>query len=134
MNGWKPPKEGDAVKREANWTMLEEKVDETNTRVVNAIFGALSEQVHTLISKSEIGKDAWSLLATTYEGTSKVKESRMQMLTTRVETLTMRKDESVAEFIEQLMKIANYSCALEETINNEKLVKKALRGLQRSLR
>ena len=41
------------------------------------------------ISHVTIAKEAWQILETTYEGTKKVKDTKLQMLTTRFEELKM---------------------------------------------
>ena len=92
----------DAV--EIGWTMSEgtkstwDKVAlvaaNANSKALNAIFcGILLDEFHR-ISHVSIGKDAWQILETTYEGTKKVKDTKLQMLTTQLEELKMSKDES----------------------------------------
>ena len=43
-------------------------------------------------------KVAWTILETTYEGTKKVKDIKLQMLATRFEELKMGDDESFDSF------------------------------------
>ena len=45
-----------------------------------------------------IAKVAWEILETTYKGTKKVKDTKLQMLTTHFEELKMSEDESVDSF------------------------------------
>ena len=40
----------------------------------------------------KIAKEAWTILKTTYEGTEKVKDTKLQMLTTRFEKVKMSDD------------------------------------------
>ena len=46
------------------------------------------------ISHVDIAKESWTVLETTYKGTKKVKDTKLQMLTTRFEGLKMGDDES----------------------------------------
>ena len=53
-----------------------------NSKAINAIFcGVFTNEFHR-ISHVETTKKAWTILETTYEGTKKVKDAKLQMLTT----------------------------------------------------
>ena len=66
-----------------------------------------------------------------YEGTSKVKISRLQPITWKFEALKMSKDESVSEYNERVLEIANESLLLGQKIPDSKIVWKVLRSLPR---
>ena len=55
----------------------------TNNKVLNAIFCGVSPDEFHRISHIIIAKEAWQILETTYEGTKKVKDTMLQMLTLR---------------------------------------------------
>lgn len=61
-----------------------------------------------------MAKDAWNILRTTHEGTSKVKMSKLQLITTKFEGLKMKDDESIQEFHMNILELANASNALRE--------------------
>jgi hypothetical protein len=84
-----------------------------------------------LIKQCTVAKDAWEILKTTHEGTSKVKMSRLQLLTTKFENLQMREDDSVHvhDFHMNIIDYANQFDFLGEKIPEEKLVRKILRSL-----
>ena len=75
------------------WTRLEEAkstwdkatlaASNANSKALNAIFCGVSPDEFHRISHIIIAKDAWEILETTYEGTKKVKDTKLQMLTTR---------------------------------------------------
>ena len=50
------------------------------------------------ISSTEIAKEAWTILQTTYNGTKAIKDSKLQRLTTSFEDIKMEEDESFNEF------------------------------------
>ncbi|XP_065638022.1 LRR receptor-like serine/threonine-protein kinase RGI3 [Quercus suber] len=54
------------------------------------------------ISHITVAKDAWKILETTYEGTKKVKDTKLQMLATQFEELKMSEDESFDSFYSKL--------------------------------
>ena len=80
----------DAV--DVGWTRLEAvksigdnatlAVANANSKALNAIFCGVSPYEFHRISHVTIAKEAWEILGTTYEGTKKVKDTKLQMLTT----------------------------------------------------
>ena len=54
------------------------------------------------ISSTEIAKEAWTILLTTYESTKAVKDSKLQRLTTSFEAIKMEEDESFDELYVKL--------------------------------
>ena len=60
-----------------------------NSKALNAIFCGVSLDEFHRISHITVAKEAWQILETTYEGTKKVKDTKLQMLTTRFEELRM---------------------------------------------
>ncbi|KAA0035325.1 gag-pol polyprotein [Cucumis melo var. makuwa] len=85
-------------KPEVDWTDAEEQASIGNARALNAIFN----------------------------GTSKVKISRLQLITSKFEALKMSEDESVSEYNERVLEIANESLLLGEKISDSKIVRKVL--------
>jgi len=96
---------------------------------LNAIFNGVDKNIFRLVNNCEVAKDAWNILKTTHEGTSRVKMSRLQLLTTKFENLRMKEDENIHEFHMNILEIANASGALGEKMSDEKLVRKILRSL-----
>ena len=56
-----------------------------NSKALNAIFCGVSPNEFHRISHVTIAREAWQILETTYEGMKKVKDTKLQMLTTRFE-------------------------------------------------
>ena len=54
-----------------------------NSKALNTIFCGVSLDEFHMISHVTIARKVWQLLETTYEGTKKVKDIKLQMLTTR---------------------------------------------------
>ena len=76
-----------------------------NSKALNAIFCGVSLDEFHRISHITIAKEAWQILETMYEGTKKVKDSKLQMLTTRFEELKMSEDESFDSFYGKLNEV-----------------------------
>ena len=100
-----------------------------NSKAINAIFCGVSTDEFHRISHVETAKEAWLILETTYEGTKKVKDIKLQMLTTRFEELKMGDDESFDSFYGKLNEIVIAKLNLREKIEDAKVVRKILRSL-----
>ena len=61
-------------------------------------------------------------METTYEGTKMVKDTKLQMLTTRLEELKMSEDESFNSFYEKLNEVVIGKFNLGEKIEDSKIV------------
>ena len=70
------------------------------------LFSVVSLDEFHRISHITVAKEAWEILETTYEGTKKVKDTKLQMLTTRFEELKMSEDESFDSFYSKLNEVA----------------------------
>ena len=100
-----------------------------NSRALNVLFNAVTNEEFKTISSTEIAKEALTILQTTYEGVKVVKDSKLQRLTTSFEEIKMEEDESFDEFYVKLKDIVNSTFNLRETIPEPKNVRKVLRFL-----
>ena len=73
----------------ANWNDAKIKAANFNSRALNALFSAVTNEEFKKISSTETAKEAWNILQTTYEGTKVVKDSKFQRLTTSFEEIKM---------------------------------------------
>ena len=122
--GWTKPKEAPT-----DWDEAKIKAANFNSRALNALFSAVTNEEFKNISSTETAKEAWTILQTTYEGTKAVKDSKLQRLTTSFEEIKMEEDESFDEFYAKLKDIINLAFNLGETIPKPKIVRKVLRSL-----
>ena len=95
--GWTKPTEA-----LADWDDAKIKVANFNSRALNALFSAVTNEEFKKISSIETTKEAWTILQTTYEGTKAVKDSKLQRLTTSFKEIKMEEDESFDEFYAKL--------------------------------
>ena len=89
----------------SEWDKAALALANANSKVINAIFYGVSPDEFHRISYVEIVKEAWTILETTYEGTKTVKDTKLQMLTTRFEELKMGDDEAFDSFYGKLNEI-----------------------------
>ena len=71
-------------------------------------------------------------METTYEGTKKVKDTKLQMLTTHFEKLKMSEDESFDSFYGKLNEVVIDKFNMGEKAMDSKVVRKILRSLPES--
>ena len=100
--GWTKPEEAPA-----DWDDAKIKAANFNSRALNVLFNAVTNEEFKKISSTEIAKEVWTILQTTYEGTETVKDSKLQRLTTSFEEIEMKEDESFDEFYAKLKDIVN---------------------------
>ncbi|KAA0035587.1 gag-pol polyprotein [Cucumis melo var. makuwa] len=103
ISGWENPTEKDETgkvtrKSELKWTSEEDDVAVGNSRALNALFNVVDQNIFKLINTCKLAKVAWEILKVAFEGTSNVKISRLQILTSRFEALQMTEEEIIAEF------------------------------------
>ena len=91
--GWTKPKEAPIY-----WNDAKIKAENFNSRALNVLFSAVTNEEFKKISSIKTAKKAYTILQTTYEGTKAVKDSNLQMLTTSFQEIKMKEDESFDEF------------------------------------
>ena len=121
---WTKPKEAPA-----NWDDAKIKAANFNSRALNALFNAVTNEEFKKISSTKTTKEAWTILQKTYEGTKVVKDLKFQRLITSCEKIKMEEDESFDEFYAKLKDIVNFAFNLGEIILKSKIVRKVLRSL-----
>ncbi|KAK2417316.1 putative mitochondrial protein [Trifolium repens] len=136
LTGWEQPtyasKEGTStgiVKPEVEWTTEEEAIANQNHKAIYALFNGVDTSVFKMIKNCVSAKEAWEVLQKCYEGTTKVKQSKIQHLTSRFEALKMKDDENIQDFHLKLLDIGNSFEALGDKMSDEKLARKLLRSL-----
>ena len=105
-----------------------------NNKALNAIFCGMSPNEFHRIYHITIVKKAWQILKTMYEGTKKVKDTKLQILTTRFEKLRMSEDESFHSFYSKLNEVVIGKFNLGEKTEDSKVVRKIFRSLPESFR
>ena len=125
--GWTRP---EATK--SMWDKAALAVSNTNSKALNAIFCSVSPDEFHSISHMSIAKEAWQILETKYEGTKKVKDTKLQMLTTRFKELKISEDESFDSFFSKLNEVVIGKFNLREKTEDSKIVRKILQPLPES--
>jgi len=117
------------LKPEEEWTATEDELTLGNSKALNALFNGVDKNMFGLIKQCTVAKNAWEILKTAHEGTTKVKSARLQLLTTKFENLKMQEDENIQDYYMNVLDIENSFDSLSERLTDEKLVRKILRSL-----
>ena len=126
---WVKPKEA-----LVDWNEAKIKALDFNSRDLNAMFSGVINEEFKKISSTEIAKDTWTILETTYEGTKAIKTVKLQRLTSSFEEILMEEDETFDKFYAKLEDIVNSAFNLGESIVEPKIVRKILRSLPERFR
>ena len=97
-----------------------------NSKALNAIFCGVSPNEFHRIPHVTIAKEVWQILETTNEGNKKVKDTMLQMLTTRFEELEISEDKSFDSFYRKLNEVVIGKFNLGEKMEDSKIVRKIL--------
>ena len=99
-NGWVRP-----TTPKAEWDKVALALANANSKAINAIFCGVSTNEFHWISHVKTTKKVWTILKTTYKGTKKVKDTKLQILTTRFEEVKMSEDKPFNSFCGRLNEI-----------------------------
>ena len=110
----------------STWDKVALVAANANSKALNAIFCGVSLDEFHRISHVTIPREAWQILETNYEVTKKVKDTKLQMLTTHFEELKMREDESFDSFYGKLNEVVIGKFNLGEKMEDSKVVRKIL--------
>ena len=119
--GWTRPEDA-----KSTWDKATLAAANANSKVLNAIFCGVSPDEFHRISHITVAKEAWEILETTYEGTKKVKDTKLQMLIARFEKLKMSEDVSFDSFYSKMNHVVVSKFNLGEKTKDSKIVRKIL--------
>ena len=122
--GWKKPSEPLAT-----WDDGKIKVANFNSRALNALYSGVTNEEFKKVSSTEIAKEEWTILKTTYEGTKAVKTVKLQKLTSSFEEIRIEEDKTFDKFCAKFKDIVNSAFNHGESITEPKIIRKILRLL-----
>ena len=97
----------------------------------NKAFGliqqGLSESIFPNISSAESSKKSWDTLETFYQGVTKAKNVKLQNLRRDFENLKMKDNDTVDNFMTQVMNIVNQLREYGEDLQDQRVIEKLLR-------
>ncbi|XP_075076493.1 uncharacterized protein LOC142163139 [Nicotiana tabacum] len=108
------------------YTDADRKAVEKNFRAKNILVCEIGPNEYNRISACETAKEIWEALQIAHEGTTQVKQSKIDMLTIEYELFRMKDDESIQDMHTRFTSIINKLHSLGEVIPKNKLVRKIL--------
>ncbi|XP_070047102.1 uncharacterized protein [Nicotiana tomentosiformis] len=103
-----------------------------NFRAKKILVCSIGPDEYNRISACQSAKEIWEALQIAHEGTTQVKQSKIDMLATEYELFRMKDDESIQDMHTRFTSIINGLHSLGEIIPRNKLVRKILRVLPSS--
>ena len=80
---------------------------EGNYKSLNAILSGLKNSMFVKVMQCKTTKDAWDKLKIVYEGASKVKKYKLQTYKGKFESLKMKEEENIAEYLLRVYETVN---------------------------
>ncbi|XP_075106827.1 uncharacterized protein LOC107784042 [Nicotiana tabacum] len=105
---------------------VDRKAIEKNFRAKKILTCGIGQNEYNRISAYQSTKEIWEALQMAHEGTTQVKQSEIDMLTTEYEFFRMKDDESIQDMHTRFTSIINELHSLGEIIPRNKLVRKIL--------
>ncbi|XP_070003060.1 uncharacterized protein [Nicotiana sylvestris] len=105
---------------------IDRKVVEKNYCAKKILMCGIGPDEYNRVSTYDIAKEIWEALQTAHEGTTQVKQSKIDVLTTEYEFFSMKDDESIQYMHTRFTSIINELHSLGDVIPKNKLVRKIL--------
>ncbi|XP_070028996.1 uncharacterized protein [Nicotiana sylvestris] len=113
-------------KNRKEYSDIERKSVEKNYRAKEILACGIGPNEYNRILACDSSKEIWEALQTAHEGTTQVKQSKIDMLTTKYELYRMKYDESIQDIHTRFVSIINELHSLKDVIPRNKLVRKIL--------
>uniref|UniRef100_A0A1S4BVA2 CCHC-type domain-containing protein n=1 Tax=Nicotiana tabacum TaxID=4097 RepID=A0A1S4BVA2_TOBAC len=105
------------------------EVVQVNAKARNLLYNAISGEEYEKISSYDTAKEMWDKLEVTYEGTSKVKETHINILVYDYELFQMKEGEYIEDMFARFSKIISDLKAFGKPYSSGDQVRKILRSL-----
>ena len=114
------------------WSDDDKKKVQYDLKAKNIITSALGIDEFFRISNCKSAQEMWETLEVTHEGTNEVKRARINSLTREYELFSMNQGESIQDMQKRFTHIVNHLITLGKSFQNEDLINKVLRCLNRN--
>ncbi|CAL9113183.1 unnamed protein product [Musa textilis] len=111
------------------WSDLEKRLFSLNAKAMNALYCSLEKTKFNRISTCETTFDIWHTLEITHEETSRVKDSKVNILMHDFEVFRMQPSETIGDIYTRFTDVINSLRALGKSFLDFELVSKILRSL-----
>ena len=111
------------------WTKDQITKSNLNWSTMNIMQCSLHPTEFSRVSSCATAKEMWDKLQVIYEGTSKVRETKANILVSEYEVFKMKPDETISEMFSRLTVLTNGLKSLGKSYTEYEIVKKILRSL-----
>ncbi|MQM13139.1 hypothetical protein Taro_046061 [Colocasia esculenta] len=131
---WSIIEEGDILvtNEKDKWTDEDKKKISLNIKAKSTLCCAFSKKEFNRISACKSAMEMWEKLRLTYEGTDKVKETRIDILVAQYKRFQMQSEESITQMYSRFTDITNGLAGLGKIYDIRDMVRKILRSLPTS--
>ncbi|XP_070019749.1 uncharacterized protein [Nicotiana sylvestris] len=114
------------LKDRKEYSDIDRKAVEKNYRAKKILVGGIGPDEYNRVSACDTDKEIWEALQTAHEGTTQVKQSKIDMLAIEYELVKMKDDESIQDMHTRFTSIINELHSLGDVITRNKLIRKIL--------
>ncbi|CAL1362936.1 unnamed protein product [Linum trigynum] len=111
------------------WTATQKKSAQLNQRAMHVLQSAMTSEEADQVENCDTAQEIWIALQSTYEGTSNIRESRIDLLVHEYESFSMLNNESIHEMYSRFTVLINKLKGLGRTFLVKDLNRKILRSL-----
>ncbi|MQM14494.1 hypothetical protein Taro_047425 [Colocasia esculenta] len=128
---WSIEEEGDLLvtNEKDKWTEDDRKKISLNYKAKSILCCTLSKNEFNRVSVCKSAMEMWEKLRITYEGTDKVKETRIDILVTQYVRFQMQSGETITQMFSRFTDITNGLAGLGKSYEMGDMVRKILRSL-----
>lgn len=101
-----------------------------NNMAMALLFQSIPEALILQVGELETAKQVWEAIKSRHMGADRVREARLQTLSSEFERLRMKETDTIDEFVGKLGEISSKSAALGEIIEETKLLKNSSKVFQ----
>ena len=113
----------------AQWTAEQKSVAQNNSKAINILFCSLDRNEFNRVSVCKSAYEIWKTLQVTHEGTSKVKQTKISMLTNQFQLFKMNSNESISDMYSRFQNIVHSLIYLGNEFSEEDQVRIFLNSL-----
>ena len=115
----------------------DQRLRDNRKRDARALFfiqTAVDDEIFPRISSAKTAKEAWEIIKHEYLGDRKVIAVKLQSLRSEFDSLHQKEKETIQSYLSRVSGIVNQMKSYGETIDNERVVSKVLRSLNREFK
>ncbi|KAL6521579.1 hypothetical protein OROGR_018148 [Orobanche gracilis] len=126
-----PPKSDGSLKNFEEYDDEDWKNDHLNCKATQLLYCVLNPEEINRITSCDSAKEIWKILEITHEGTTQVKETKINMLLHDYELFQMKDGESITNMFDRFSAISNGLACFGKSLSSSEKIKKILRSLPR---